>query len=87
MWTAVPVGWLWVGSQLASTSRPELAPYLLIIAGIPLTIGALVRVLHRLDALYGRLTLRERRRGLRPAWLKSVSGERQQRPPRQSRHT
>jgi hypothetical protein len=79
-WTAVPLGWLWVGSQLASTSRPELEPYLLILVGIPLTMAACVKLLYRLDTVYGRITRRELRRHGRAAWLKSLSAERQRRP-------
>ena len=35
MWVAVPVAWLWLGSKLQDGSSPELGPYLVVIAGIP----------------------------------------------------
>jgi hypothetical protein len=37
-WTAVPIGWLWVGSQFAASGRAGVAPYALIVVGIPTTI-------------------------------------------------
>jgi hypothetical protein len=80
VWTAIPLGWVWIGSQLAGTHHPAMAPYLLIIAGIPATIVVFVRALYRLDGVYARLTRRQVRQSARAAWLKSLNAERQRRP-------
>jgi hypothetical protein len=80
LWTAVPLGWVWIGSQLAGTRQPAMAPYLLIIAGIPATIVLLIGLLYRLDAAYARLIGVQLRHSTRAAWLKSLNAERQRRP-------
>ena len=80
VWTAIPVAWLWIGSHLASSSQPGLGPYVIVIAGIPFTIVAVVWGLYRCDALYSRLTRRELDRSAPPAWRKSLTDTRQRRP-------
>jgi hypothetical protein len=79
VWTAIPLAWLWIGSHVTSSSQPGLGPYVIVIAGIPLTILAVVWGLYRCDALYGRLTRRDRHRGAPAAWRKSLTDTRQRR--------
>ncbi|MEA2397946.1 MAG: hypothetical protein QOK25_1502 [Thermoleophilaceae bacterium] len=53
LWAGVPVGWIWIASQLSGTTAPAAWPYLLIVAGILLTalVGAkLLASLARLHA-------------------------------------
>lgn len=80
LWTAVPVGWLWIGSHLSPTTRPGFVPYAVIVAGIPLTMLAGVRALYRCDALYARLARRSVRHDAHAAWLRSLTDARQRRP-------
>jgi hypothetical protein len=79
VWTAIPLGWLWIGSHLASSSEPGIGPYAIVIAGIVLSILAVVWLLYRCDAVYGRLTLRDVDRSGPSAWRKSLSDARQRR--------
>lgn len=71
--TAVPLGMIWIASQLSSTSSPGIFPYFVVAAGIAL--GALIAlrllaVLHRWhSAITGRLASSRRQT---TGWLKSL---------------
>ena len=80
LWTAIPLGWLWIGSQLAATSGPAMVPYLVVIAGIPCTAAAVMGVLAHLDALHAALMKRGRRADARPAWQRSLRDGRERAP-------
>jgi hypothetical protein len=80
MWTAVPAGWLWVSSQLAETTSPELGPFALAMAGSALTVVVLAKGLAALDRLYTRLTLRPEGKQRRAEWLRSLGDARERRP-------
>jgi hypothetical protein len=80
VWTLIPVGWLWLGSQLAANGQPGVTPYALIVTGMPLTMLLCVRGLHRIGGTYAGLTRQNAGGPARPAWLKSLSAERQRRP-------
>ncbi|MDA0182270.1 hypothetical protein OJ997_18330 [Solirubrobacter phytolaccae] len=75
MWIGVPLGLIYVASQLADSSNPSAGPYLLIILGLPVGMAIVGKFLGWLDRLHGRLTGRaqERHRG---AWLRSMRAER-----------
>jgi hypothetical protein len=72
MWVGVPLGWLWLVSQLADHYPTVYAGALF---GCPITMIALGLLLARLNALHLRITGGYGARG-RTAWLKSLSGER-----------
>jgi len=72
LWTAIPVGWIWVGSQVATTQFPAEGPYAVVAVGILLTILLDAWVIGRLNALYVRITGTNRLAPMRPSWLKSV---------------
>ena len=75
MWIGVPLGLIYVASQLADSSRPSAGPYLLIILGLPIGMAIVGKLLGMLDRLHGRLTgRREERR--RASWLRSMRAER-----------
>lgn len=75
MWIGVPLGLIYLASQLAGSSRPSAGPYLLVLIGLPLGMALVGKGLGHLDRLHGRLTgRREDRR--RAAWLGSLRGER-----------
>jgi hypothetical protein len=80
VWTAVPVGWLWLGSQLSARQQPGAGPYVLIVLGIPLTIALLVRIVYRLDGAHAKLTRQAATARAPRPWLKSLGAERQRRP-------
>jgi hypothetical protein len=72
LWTAIPVGWIWIGSQVASTQFPAEGPYAIVAVGIVLTILFDAWLIGRLNALYVHVTGTNRLAPMRPSWLKSM---------------
>jgi hypothetical protein len=72
LWTAIPVGWIWIGSQVATTQFPAEGPYAVVAIGIVLTIVLDAWLIGRLNALYMRVTGTNRLAPMRPSWLKSM---------------
>jgi hypothetical protein len=76
MWIGVPVGLVYLASQLADTPNPSLGPYLLVIAGLPIGMAVIGKALGALDRLHTRITGIETDQ-YRPGWTRSLRGERQ----------
>jgi hypothetical protein len=76
LWLGIPVGWLYLASQLVSSSQPTLGPYVLVIVGIPVTMALFGKLLFKLDRVFERVTGRESVTDFRPPWLRSMRGER-----------
>lgn len=74
LWTFIPLAWVWVASHLQAGVTPSFGAYCLILAGIPVTIILLSRVLSMLDRTLDRMAGTERKRE-RAAWLRSMRGE------------
>jgi hypothetical protein len=72
LWTAIPVGWLWIGSKVASTQFPAAGPYAVVAIGIILTVMLDAWLIGRLNTLYMRITGTNRLAPMRPSWLKSM---------------
>jgi hypothetical protein len=72
LWTAIPLGWIWIGSKVATTQFPAEGPYAIVAVGIILTILLDAWLIGRLNALYVRITGTNRLAPMRPSWLKSV---------------
>jgi hypothetical protein len=75
MWIGVPLGLLYIASQIAGSSRPSAGPYLLVLIGLPVGMAIVGKCLGYLDRLHGRLTGRHEDRR-RATWLRSMRGER-----------
>jgi hypothetical protein len=75
MWIGVPVGLLYLASQLAGSSQPSVGPYLLVLLGLPLGMAIVGAGLGRLDRAHARLTGRTQPRRRAP-WLRSLRAER-----------
>jgi hypothetical protein len=77
MWTGIPFGWIWIGSKVSHTQEPSGGPYLVVFAGIVISICVMAWILSRLNQVYVRITGSTHlpRRYL-PAWRKSLSDER-----------
>jgi len=77
MWTVIPYGWIWIGSKVSQTQEPSGGPYMVVFAGIVISICAMAWILSRLNRIYVRITGSRRlpKRYL-PAWRKSLSDER-----------
>jgi hypothetical protein len=72
LWTAIPVGWIWIGSKVATTQFPAEGPYAVVAIGIVVTIVLDAWLIGRLNALYMRITGTNQLAPMRPSWLKSM---------------
>lgn len=72
LWTAIPLGWIYIGSKVSTTQFPAEGPYAVVAIGIILTIVLDAWLLGRLNALYMRVTGTNRLAPMRPSWLKSM---------------
>jgi hypothetical protein len=75
MWIGVPLGLIYLASQIADSSRPSAGPYLLVLIGLPVGMAVVGKCLGYLDRLHGRLTGRHENRR-RATWLHSMRAER-----------
>jgi hypothetical protein len=83
LWIGIPVGWLWIGSQIQSDSgQASFGLYLGILLGIIVSMVAIGKLLSGLNGVYGRLTGSEAVR-VRMPWHRSLRGEEEGRPERQ----
>jgi hypothetical protein len=76
LWIGIPIGWLYLASQLVDSSQPTLGPYVLVIFGIPITMFVFGKLLFTLDRVFERVTGRDATTDFRPPWLRSMRGER-----------
>jgi hypothetical protein len=76
LWLVIPIGWLYLASQLVDSSQPTLGPYILVIFGIPITMVLFGKALFTLDRVFERVTGRTSEASFRAPWLKSMRGER-----------
>lgn len=76
MWLVVPVGWVYLGSQMASSSQPSMGPYVLIAVGIPASMVVIGKLLGRLNRAYADLTGVDNEVRIRTPWLKSLREDR-----------
>jgi hypothetical protein len=72
LWTAIPLGWIWIGSKVATSQFPAEGPYAVVAVGIIVTILLDAWLIGRLNALYERITGTNRLTPMRPSWLKSM---------------
>jgi DNA-binding transcriptional regulator YbjK len=72
LWTAIPLGWIWIGSKVADTQFPAEGPYAVVAVGIVVSIVADAWLIGRLNALYVQVTGTNRLAPMRPSWLKSM---------------
>lgn len=63
LWTLIPFGWVYVGSKLSESQFPSMGPYLIVAAGILVSVVAVGLALARLSALYEQITGTNRGRG------------------------
>jgi hypothetical protein len=78
LWIGLPIGWLWVASQVqAGSTRPRMDAYLVVVVGLPASMVALGKLLAVLDRRYARVTHAAADERVRRPWLRSMRGERQ----------
>ncbi len=72
LWTAIPLTWIWIGSNLTDTQAPSGGPYMIVFCGIVVSILIIAWLLGRLNRLYVRITGTRTVAPIRPNWLKSL---------------
>jgi hypothetical protein len=72
LWTAIPLSWIYIGSKVSHTQFPSQGPYVVVAAGIILTVALVAWLIARLNELYMRITGTNRLTPMRPTWLKSM---------------
>lgn len=84
MWIATPVAWLWIGSQLTESRRPDGTLYVLVAIGMIGTMAILGLLLGRLNRIHGAITGRITERTIarsRVAWSRPQSASDEGRTP------
>lgn len=84
MWIATPVAWLWIGSQLTESKRPDGTLYVLVAIGILVTMTILGLLLGRLNRIHGAITGRITERTIassRVAWSRPMTASDEGRAP------
>jgi hypothetical protein len=77
MGLGLPLGWIWLASQLETGPSPTLGPYVLVLVGLPISAAVLGKGLAQLDRLYARVTGYDpNNRPMHMSWMKSMRGER-----------
>ena len=82
LWVGIPIGWLWIGSQLVSSSQPSMGPYAVVAIGIIASVVIDAMILSRLNRTYQRVTGTDGQVRLQLPWMKSMRGERDSGRPR-----
>jgi hypothetical protein len=72
LWTAIPLGWIWIGSKVSETQFPAEGPYAVVAVGIIISILVDAWLIGVLNDLYVRITGTNRLTPMRPNWLKSM---------------
>lgn len=72
LWTAIPLGWVYIASKVSHTQFPSGGPYAVVALGILGTVIFDAWLIGRLNRLYIRITGTNRLGPIRPAWLRSM---------------
>lgn len=76
LWLGVPFAWIYLASQLVSSSQPTMGPYVMVLVGIPVTMVAVGKALAKLNRVYGNVTHTTPEVRVRAPWHRSMRGER-----------
>lgn len=76
LWVGIPLGWLWIGSQLVDSSQPSMGPYMVVAIGIIVSVVIDAMLLSRLNRTYQRVTGTDGQVKLQLPWMRSMRGER-----------
>ena len=76
MWLVAPVFWLWLASQIATSSQPSIGIYMLVLVGIVASMVVIGKLLGWLNRVHQQLTGRIPARREQTVWLKSMRAER-----------
>ena len=79
LWTLIPLGWLWIGSQIVGTQEPVLWAYALVLAGIVVSVIVVAKLLALMNRRF--LSIQpddpeDYQRKIPLPWLESMRDER-----------
>ena len=77
LWVGIPVLWLYIASQLVSSSQPSMGPYLVVVVGVVGTVILDAVLISRLNRQYERVTGGRGNVRVQLPWMKSMRGERE----------
>jgi multisubunit Na+/H+ antiporter MnhB subunit len=77
LWVGIPLGWLWIGSQLVDSSQPSMGPYMVVVVGIIASVVIDALIISRLNRQYERVTGGRGNVRMQLPWMKSMRGERE----------
>ena len=77
LWVGIPLGWLWIGSQLVDSSQPSMGPYMVVVVGIIASVVVDALLISRLNRSYERVTGSTGHVRVQLPWMKSMRGERE----------
>jgi hypothetical protein len=78
LWVGIPVLWLYIASQLVSSSQPSMGPYLVVVVGVVVTVALDAVLIARLNRQYERVTGSPGNVRVQLPWMKSMRGEREE---------
>ena len=76
MWIGLPLGLIYLASQVADSSQPSLGPYMIVIVGLPVGMTLIGKGLAALGRTYDRTVGQADDKIQRATWLKSMRAER-----------
>jgi hypothetical protein len=76
MWIAIPIGWLWIGSQLTDSTQAALGPLMVVGVGIIVSLIGVGKLLTTLNAAYSRVAGEQVTVRIQLPWMRSMRGER-----------
>jgi multisubunit Na+/H+ antiporter MnhB subunit len=77
LWVGIPLGWLWIGSQLVDSSQPSMGPYMVVVVGIIASVVVDALLISRLNRRYEQVMGGTGQTRVQLPWLKSMRGERE----------
>ena len=76
MWIGLPVGLVWLASQMTDSTQPSMGPYMIVLFGLPAGMALIGKGLAKLDRVYAAAGGEVPQR-YRPGWTRSMRGERE----------
>ena len=75
LWIVIPIGWIWIASQMQEDSAPSLGPYLLILFAIPISMVIVGKALSKLNQVYSNVTGKDHHVRIHLPWNQSLRGD------------
>ena len=72
LWLGIPVAWIYLASQVVSSSQPTMGPYVMVLVGIPVSMVVVGKLLTKLNRVYGEVTHTTPEVRVRAPWHRSM---------------